>query len=120
MTDTLNKGDELALFALTDAFNRHVFVFTKNKPWTTVEGGVDLSMSDLRLIHDIHVIYLGNNNYGEIKMREYPTIIIPIMPEIGIQVQIHLLLMWKKEKATQHPQINQYSWNWGNQHKKPS
>ena len=72
MTDTLNKGDELALFALSDAFNRQIFVFTKtrSKPWTTVEGGVDLSMSDLCLICDIHVIYLGNNNYGKIKMRE--------------------------------------------------
>ena len=40
MTDFLNRGDELAIYALCDMLKRHAFVFTRTKPWTMVDGSI--------------------------------------------------------------------------------
>ena len=70
MTDCLNRGDELAIYALCDMLKRHAFVFTWTKPWTTVDGSIgSLTVPKLCMMCDVRLIYLGNNKFSEIKCK---------------------------------------------------
>ena len=72
MTDPLNKGDELCVYALCDMLKRHAFIYTKTKPWTTVDGSIaDLTVAELCMICDVRLIFLGNNNYGTLKYKQH-------------------------------------------------
>ena len=77
MTDCLNRGDELAIYALCDMLKRHAFVFTQTKPWTTVDGSIGtLTVPELCMMCDVRLIYLGNNKFGEIKCK--PEVLSPL------------------------------------------
>ena len=77
MTDCLNRGDELAIYALCDMLKRHAFVFTWTKPWTTVDGSIgSLTVPELCMMCDVRLIYLGNNKFGEIKCK--PEVLSPL------------------------------------------
>ena len=77
MTDCLNRGDELAIYALCDMLKRHAFVFTQTKPWTTVDGSIgSLTVPELCMMCDVRLIYLGNNTFGEIKCK--PEVLSPL------------------------------------------
>ena len=77
MTDCLNRGDELAIYALCDMLKRHAFVFTWTKPWTTVDGSIGfLTVPELCMMCDVRLIYLGNNKFGEIKCK--PEVLSPL------------------------------------------
>ena len=71
MTDPLNKGDELCIYLLCDMLRRHAFVYTKTKPWTTVDGSIaDLTVAELCMLCDVHLIFLGDNNFGVLKCKQ--------------------------------------------------
>ena len=77
MTDCLNRGDELAIYALCDMLKRHAFVFTQTKPWTTVDGSIgSLTVPELCMMCDVRLIYLGNNKFGKIKCK--PEVLSPL------------------------------------------
>ena len=77
MTDCLNRGDELAIYALCDMLKRHAFVFTRTKPWTTVDGSIGtLTVPELYMMCDVRLIYLGNNKFGKIKCK--PEVLSPL------------------------------------------
>ena len=77
MTDCLNTGDELAIYALCDILKRHAFVFTRTKPWTTVDGSIgSLTVPELCMMCDVRLIYLGNNKFSEIKCK--PEVLSPL------------------------------------------
>ena len=77
MTDCLNRGDELAIYALCDMLKRHAFVFTRTKPWTTADGSIrSLTVPELCMMCDVRLIYLGNNKFGEIKCK--PEVLSPL------------------------------------------
>ena len=77
MTDCLNRGDELAIYALCDMLKGHAFVFTRTKPWTTVDGSIgSLTVPELCMMCDVRLIYLGNNKFGEIKCK--PEVLSPL------------------------------------------
>ena len=77
MTDCLNRGDELAIYALCDMLKRHAFVFTQTKPWTTVDASIgSLTVLELCMMCDVRLIYLGNNKFGEIKCK--PEVLSPL------------------------------------------
>ena len=59
--------DELMLFMLCKIHDRHAMIFMDSKLWTTVEEGHNLSMDELYNICDIHLVYLGEDMYGELK-----------------------------------------------------
>ena len=76
MTDVLNKGDELAIYAMCDMLKRHAFVYTRTKPWTTVDSNVGkLDVTELCMLCDVCLIYLGNKRFGELKCK--PEILSP-------------------------------------------
>ena len=77
MTDMLNKGNELSIYALCDMLKQHAFLFTQTKPWTTVDGSIaNLAVPELCMMCDVRLIYLGENRYGEIRCK--PEINSPI------------------------------------------
>ena len=77
MTDCLKRGDELAMYALCDMLKRHAFVFSWTKPWTTVDASIgSLTVSELCMMCDVRLIYLGNNKFGEIKCK--PEVLSPL------------------------------------------
>ena len=77
MTDCLNRGDELVIYAMCDMLKRHTFLFTHTKPWTTVDGSIaTLTIPELCMMCDVHLIYLRNNKYDEIKCR--PEVLLPL------------------------------------------
>ena len=77
MTDCLNRGDELAIYAFCDMLKRHAFVFTQTKPWTTVDASIgSLTVLELCMMCDVRLIYLGNNKFGEIKCK--PEVLSPL------------------------------------------
>ena len=103
MTDCLNRGDELAIYALCDMLKRHAFVFTRTKPWTTVDGSIGtLTVPELCMMCDVRLIYFGNNRFGEIKCklevlsplpkpkpyRKEPTKSLPVSPKTDLVVGI--------------------------------
>ena len=56
---------------------RHAFVFTRTKPWTTVDGSIgSLTVPELCMMCDVRLIYLGNNKFGEIKCK--PEVLSPL------------------------------------------
>ena len=72
MTDPLNKGDELCVYTLCGMLKWHAFIFTKTKPWITVDGSIaDLTMAELCIICDMHLIFLGDNNFGVLKYKPH-------------------------------------------------
>ena len=80
MTDVLNKGDELAIYTMCDMLKRHAFIYTRTKPWTTVDSNVGkLTMPELCMLCDVRLIYLGNNRFGELKCK---TKILSLMPRL--------------------------------------
>ena len=71
MTDPLNKGDELCIYSLCDMLKRHTFVYTKTKPWTTVDGSIaDPTVAELCMLCDVRLIFLGDNNFGILKYKQ--------------------------------------------------
>ena len=50
---------------------RHAFIYMKTKPWTTVDGSIaDLTVAELCMICDVHLIFLGDNNYETLKYKQ--------------------------------------------------
>ena len=48
------------------------------KPWTTVDGSIaTLTIPELCMMCDVHLIYLGNNKYGEIKCKPEVLSLLP-------------------------------------------
>ena len=71
MTDPLNKGDELCIYSLCDMLKLHAFVYTKTKPWTTVDSSItDLTIAELCMLCDVCLIFLGDNNFGVLKYKQ--------------------------------------------------
>ena len=67
MRVTICAVDELMLFILCKIHDRHAMVFTDSKLWSTIEEGHQLSLDELYNISDIHLLYLGQDMYGELK-----------------------------------------------------
>ena len=62
-------ADELMLYALSILYRRHTIVYTKWQPWTTLKLELNntLSTSEMHELCDTHLLFLGNNLYGELK-----------------------------------------------------
>ena len=58
---------ELMLFMLCKIHDCHTMVFTDTKLWTMVEEGHQLSLDELYSICNIHLLYLRQDMYGELK-----------------------------------------------------
>ena len=67
MADEEKPGDEIALFALSRMYNRHVIVYTKKYHWTTVVHRVNVSEEEVAGWCDIHLLFIKPYVFDEIK-----------------------------------------------------
>ena len=72
MIDPLNKGDELCIYSLCNMLKCHAFVYTKTKPWTTVDSTIaNLTVAELCMLCDVRLIFLEDNNFGVLKYKQH-------------------------------------------------
>ena len=67
MSDENQFPDELLIYALSRTYNRHTLVMCKHRYWSTVESKEVLSEMELFEACQVHLIYLGNGVFGELK-----------------------------------------------------
>ena len=79
MVDEDTPGDEIALYALSHMYNKHVIVYTKKYHWTTVVHRVDVPEEAVAGWCDIHLLFIKSYVFGEIKRIRKPGI-PPILP----------------------------------------
>ena len=60
------RADELAIYALSDMLNVHIFVVTKNRPWTMVDASVNGTVMEILRLCPVKFVYLGDNNFGRL------------------------------------------------------
>ena len=72
MVDDETPGDEIALYALSCMYNRHVIVYTKKYHWTTVVHRVDVSEEEVAGWCDIHLLFIKPYMFGKIKRIRKP------------------------------------------------
>ena len=63
--------DELLIYALSRTYNRHTLVMCNHRYWSTVESREVLSEMELFDACHVHLIYLGNGVFGELKPRPF-------------------------------------------------
>ena len=73
MVDEDTPGDEIALFALSRMYNRHVIVYTKKYHWTTVVHRVDVTEEEVAGWCDIHLLFIKPYVFGEIRRIRKPS-----------------------------------------------
>ena len=71
-------GDEFALFALCQMYNRHALIITSNQTWTSVHPKYGLDDHDLRQKCDLHLIYLGGDAFGILKPKFEWKVNVPV------------------------------------------
>ena len=71
------KGNEIALYALARVYQRHVIVYTKSRPWTTVNFTSKMTEEKLPEVCDIDLLYMGNHVFAELKRKEKRVAPIP-------------------------------------------
>ena len=71
-------GDEFALFALCQMYNRHALIVTSNQTWTSVHPKYGLDDHDLRRKCDLHLIYLGGDAFGILKPKFEWKVNVPV------------------------------------------
>ena len=62
-------GDEFCLYLLGKTYFRHVFVMTGENTWCTCETDRPLSIKELLEISSLHLVYLGQGQYGLLRKR---------------------------------------------------
>ena len=80
--------DELMLFVLNRIHCRHTVVYTRNRSWSTVHSTTPLSEDELHRECHVHLVYLGNYIFGELRhlpMLPFPASNLPAMPIISHQ-----------------------------------
>ena len=63
--------DELMLYALSRAYNRHTLVFFKHRIWTTIEITEPMDEMALMSACNLHLVYDGEGVYGELKIKPF-------------------------------------------------
>ena len=70
-------GDNVLLFALCREYNRHCVVFAKSGIWTTVNTVGEISTSDLTVMCNVIMVYLGRGLFGIARKKPCNTILRP-------------------------------------------
>ena len=71
MSDHNHYPDELMLYALSRTYNRHSLVVCRERNWSTIESPSPMSERELLTNTHVHLVYLGNSVFGELKPKPY-------------------------------------------------
>ena len=69
MEQETTPGDEFCLYLLGKTYFRHVFVMIGENAWCTCETDRPLSIKELLEISSLHLVYLGQGQYGLLRKR---------------------------------------------------
>ena len=71
MDSNITIPDELMLYALSRAYNRHTFVLCKDRIWSTLE--ITGFMDDLDIFNacHVHLAYVDSSVYAELKPKPF-------------------------------------------------
>ena len=61
--------DELMVYILRRLHYRHTIIYTSNRPWCTLQNSLNMDITELHSKCDLHLVYLGNNMYGQLKRK---------------------------------------------------
>ena len=72
-------ADELMLYVLSRTYRHHTVLFTSTKCWSTI--GTDEPISGQRLLEicQVHLAYIGQHMYGELKLRPFTALTGPMI-----------------------------------------
>ena len=71
MKDENQFPDELMIYALSQTYNRHTLIMLQNHYWTTLETAEPLSEGELFEACQVHLVYLSNGVFGELKPKPF-------------------------------------------------
>ena len=71
LEDPNNPPDELMLYCLSRTYNRHTLVICKSRNWSTIECDSPLTEEELLVSCHVHLVYLGNNVYAQLRRKPY-------------------------------------------------
>ena len=80
--------DELMVFMLSRMHYCHTMIYTANRVWCTIRNIEGMDNSEIHSKCDIHLVYLGNNTYSELKrkpMTPAPPRSLQALPVIDMQ-----------------------------------
>ena len=82
MENPLQACDELFLFMFSRLHLHHTVVYTKTHPWLTICTCESISDDQLYAENDLHLVYLGQDVYGELKEKQvlYKQPNVPAVP----------------------------------------
>ena len=78
-------GDELCVYALSTLFRRHSIIHNAIHPWFTLKRTGGMTFNIICKISETHLLYLGNNAFGELHCKS----INAVHPEIVLLEEIH-------------------------------
>ena len=67
MEDPRGPCDEMFIYVLSKVHFRHTIVYNMKRPWCTIQPTELLSEDELHAVCDLHLIYLGQDVYGELR-----------------------------------------------------
>ena len=86
--------DELMIYILSRLHYRHTLIYTTSRPSCTLQHSEDMDITELHSKCDLHLVYLGNNTYGQLKHK-------PMMPAPPTTVpQLPIINKWKSSRKT--------------------
>ena len=78
--------DELMIYILSRLHYWNTLIYTASRPWCTLLESESMDITKLHSKCDLHLVYLGNNTYGQLKcksMMPAPPTTIPQLPIIN-------------------------------------
>ena len=91
MSKDTTMCDEFFIFVLSKLHYRHTLIYTANRLWSTMRAG-SMDRSELHSKSDLHLVYLGNNTYGELRRK-------PMMPAPPTSLPKPVKIIKKKRKC---------------------
>ena len=82
--------DELMIFMLSRMHYCHTMIYTANRVWCTIHNIDGMDNSEIHSKCDLHLVYLGNNTYGELKRK-------PMTPTLPSSLQALPIINMQKE-----------------------
>ena len=81
MAKQTTSADELAIFALSKIYQRHMVIFNASKPWSTLEPDGEMLEEKLFENCQIHLTYMGKDQYATLHRKPFIELPAPSTPK---------------------------------------
>ena len=91
LTDESVPCDKLGLITLSYLYRRHTLVYTTNKLWSTIESNEPLTLLNLLNECTVRLISLGDLQFGILRPKPKPVLVITKPHTRTITLRLHYL-----------------------------